>query len=201
MTAPEQSDVLPPDSPVVPAPPAPGASADPVTQLAVAKKEAADNYDRFLRTTADLENFRRRTVREKEELRQFAISRVLEDLLPALDNLALGLAATKQPGADLKTLSGGVELCFWASLKVRLRSTVSRRSCQRWANLSIRTSTSRFPTSPVPRCPLSMCSTSCARAIRSMAACFGRPALCSRKGGSEKKREKKLTISARDPAG
>jgi len=79
-------------------------------QLAAAKKEAADNYDRFLRTTADLENFRRRTVREKEELRQFAISRVLEDLLPALDNLALGLAATKQPGADLKALSGGVEL-------------------------------------------------------------------------------------------
>ncbi|HWZ95627.1 MAG TPA: nucleotide exchange factor GrpE [Opitutaceae bacterium] len=110
MTAPEQPDVLPPDSPVAPAQPAPGAISDPVAQLAAAKKEAADNYDRFLRTTADLENFRRRTVREKEELRQFAIARVLEDLLPALDNLALGLAAAKQPGADLKALTGGVEL-------------------------------------------------------------------------------------------
>jgi molecular chaperone GrpE len=110
MTVPEPSDVLPPDSPAAPAQPVPAASADPATQLAAAKKEAADNYDRFLRTTADLENFRRRTVREKEDLRQFAISRVLEDLLPALDNLALGLAAAKQPGADLKTLTGGVEL-------------------------------------------------------------------------------------------
>ncbi|HXA14828.1 MAG TPA: nucleotide exchange factor GrpE, partial [Opitutaceae bacterium] len=108
MTASEQPDVLPPDSPVAPAQPAPGASADPAAQLAAAKKEAADNYDRFLRTTADLENFRRRTVREKEDLRQFAIARVLEDLLPALDNLALGLAAAKQPGADLKALTGGV---------------------------------------------------------------------------------------------
>jgi molecular chaperone GrpE len=78
--------------------------------LAAAKKEAADNYDRYVRSVADLENFRRRAVREKEELRLYAASRLLEDLLPAIDNLALGLDAAKQPGADLKALTGGVEL-------------------------------------------------------------------------------------------
>src|SRR5579872_4165856 len=78
--------------------------------LAAAKKEAADNLDRYLRAVADLENLRRRTVRDKEELRLFAASRLLEDLLPALDNLGLGLAAAKQPNADLKALAGGVEL-------------------------------------------------------------------------------------------
>jgi molecular chaperone GrpE len=87
--------------------PAPSPASDP---LAAAKQEAAANYDRYLRSVADLENFRRRTVREKDELRQFATSRVLEDLLPVLDNLALGLAATKQPKADLATLAGGVEM-------------------------------------------------------------------------------------------
>jgi molecular chaperone GrpE len=78
--------------------------------LAAAKKEAAENHDRYLRAAADLDNFRRRTVREKDELRLFAASRLLEDLLPALDNLALGLDAAHQPKADLKTLVGGVEL-------------------------------------------------------------------------------------------
>ncbi len=78
--------------------------------LAVAKAEAAANYDKFMRAVADLENFRRRTVREKDELRQLATSRVLEDLLPALDNLALGLAAAKQPNADLKSLTGGIDM-------------------------------------------------------------------------------------------
>ena len=77
-------------------------------QLAAAKKEAADNYDRYVRSVADTDNFRRRTVREKEELRQFAASKVLEDLLPVLDNLGLGLAAAKAPNADLKTLVGGI---------------------------------------------------------------------------------------------
>ena len=78
--------------------------------LAAAKKEAADNHDRYLRAVADLENFRRRSVREKDDLRLFAASKLLEELLPALDNLGLGLAAARQPNADLKALAGGVEL-------------------------------------------------------------------------------------------
>jgi molecular chaperone GrpE len=102
MSTPETQDV--PENP--PAGPDPDAA----SALAAAKKEAADNHDRYLRAVADLENFRRRTVREKEELRLYAASKLLEDLLPALDNLALGLAAAHQPNADLKALAGGVEL-------------------------------------------------------------------------------------------
>lgn len=79
-------------------------------ELTTARKEASDHYDRYLRTVADLENFRKRAVREKDELRQFAAARVLEDLIPVLDNLGLGLAAAKAPNADLKTLVGGVEM-------------------------------------------------------------------------------------------
>ncbi len=105
------SSDLPPDSPPPPTsdvlPSMEGTKLDP---LAAARKEAADNHDRYLRVAADLENFRRRTVREKDELRLYAASRILEDLLPALDNLALGLAAARQPKADLKTLTDGVEL-------------------------------------------------------------------------------------------
>ena len=102
----------PSSAPANPAPeaaPAPAAP-DPAELLATAKKEAADNYDRYVRSVADLENHRRRTVREKEELRQFAASRVLEDLLPVIDNLGLGLAAAKAPNADLKTLVGGISM-------------------------------------------------------------------------------------------
>jgi len=90
--------------------PASAEQPDPAEQLAAAKKEAAENHDRYLRAMADLENYRRRAIREKEELRLFAASRLLEDLLPALDNLALGLEAARQPAADAKGLANGVEL-------------------------------------------------------------------------------------------
>jgi molecular chaperone GrpE len=108
--APATPSAKAPESKSEPTPPSAEGKPDLAAQLAAAKQEAATNHDRYLRTVADLENFRRRTVREKDELRQFAASRVLEDLLPALDNLGLGLAATKQPNADLKTLASGVEM-------------------------------------------------------------------------------------------
>ena len=85
-------------------------SQDLAGQLEVAKAETAEARDRYLRSVADLENFRRRSIREKDELKLFAISRVLEDLIPVMDNLALGVAAAKLPNADLKTLTGGVEM-------------------------------------------------------------------------------------------
>lgn len=94
---------------------------DLTTQLATARAEAAGNYDKFMRAVADLDNFRRRTVREKEELRTIATGRVLEDIFPVLDNLALAVIAAKQPNADLKSLVGGVDMVL-SQLKSALAS-------------------------------------------------------------------------------
>ncbi len=78
-------------------------------QLLTAKQEAAANYDRYTRSVADLENFRKRTIREKDELRQYAVSGLMEDVVPILDNLGLGLAAAKQK-TDVKSIVEGVSL-------------------------------------------------------------------------------------------
>lgn len=80
----------------------------PEEQIAAAKAETAAHYDRYLRAAADHENFRKRAAREKDELRQYASSRVLEDLLPVLDNLSLGMAAAHQPNANVKTIVEGI---------------------------------------------------------------------------------------------
>ena len=95
--------------------------ADLPAQLAAAKAEVAANLDRYLRTAADLENFRRRTVREKDELRVLATARVMEDVFPVLDTLALAIAAARQPNADLKSLVGGIDMVL-AQLKSALVS-------------------------------------------------------------------------------
>lgn len=117
MPSPESTDIVNASQPKAPEPAAPAAGeagapppAGAPDALASARKEAADNYDKFVRAVADLENFRRRTVREKDELRQYAAGAVLEDLLPVLDNLGLAITAAKQPGADVKSLTGGVEM-------------------------------------------------------------------------------------------
>ena len=88
-----------------PAPAAPGLE----EQLATAKREAAANYDRYMRAVADLENYRKRTIREKDELRQLAAADRMEDLIPIRDNLGLGLAAARQH-TDVKAVADGINL-------------------------------------------------------------------------------------------
>ncbi|RKX36269.1 MAG: nucleotide exchange factor GrpE [Verrucomicrobia bacterium] len=78
-------------------------------QLEDARAKAAENHDRYLRSVADLENFRRRSVREREELRQFATASLMEDLLPILDNLGLGIASARQQ-TDSNAIADGVAM-------------------------------------------------------------------------------------------
>jgi molecular chaperone GrpE len=126
MAAPETNDSS--TNPIEPNEPAATAAAEPTpvagspdlaAQLEAAKAEAAANYEKFLRTAADLENFRRRTMREKEELRTVAMGRVLEDIFPVLDTLSLAINAARQPNADVKSLVGGVDMVL-SQLKTAL---------------------------------------------------------------------------------
>jgi molecular chaperone GrpE len=74
--------------------------ADPAVRLAELEGEIARLKDTVLRSNADQQNQQRRHQREREELRKYATSGLLEDLLPALDSLALGLesASTQADG-------------------------------------------------------------------------------------------------------
>lgn len=60
-------------------------------QLAAKEKECRENWDRFLRERADLENFRKRSSREKEELLNYCTKSLIEEILPVVDNLERAL--------------------------------------------------------------------------------------------------------------
>ena len=67
-------------------------------QLAAKEKEARENWDRFLRERADLENYRKRVGREKEELLNYGNKSLLEEILPIIDNLERALAHASDDG-------------------------------------------------------------------------------------------------------
>jgi molecular chaperone GrpE len=56
-------------------------------ELAASREDAAKNRDLYLRTLADLDNYRKRVQREKDDLSRFANENLLRELLPVLDNL------------------------------------------------------------------------------------------------------------------
>lgn len=65
--------------------------------------------DRLLRLQADFENFRRRTLRERNELYLRANEDLIRELLPVIDHMALALKAAVEHGAD-KVFTDGFRL-------------------------------------------------------------------------------------------
>jgi molecular chaperone GrpE len=60
-----------------------------------------DAQERTVRAAADLENYRKRAQKEKEEVQRFGSEKLLKDLLPVMDNLDRALeAAAKSPDID-----------------------------------------------------------------------------------------------------
>ena len=68
--------------------------------------EAAKLKDLALRARADLDNFRKRSLREKEEAIRYANNGLLEKLLPVIDNFELGLEAARNATDAASVLQG-----------------------------------------------------------------------------------------------
>jgi molecular chaperone GrpE len=68
-----------------------------------------EGHERALRATADLENYRKRAQKEKEEVQKFGAERLLKDFLPVADNLDRALEAA-QKSNDYDSLRTGVEM-------------------------------------------------------------------------------------------
>jgi molecular chaperone GrpE len=60
-------------------------------RLTVANAKAEENYDRFLRVTAEFENYKKRMEREMNDFRKFANESLIKDILPIVDNLERAL--------------------------------------------------------------------------------------------------------------
>lgn len=103
--------------------PAPETASDSDSEEQVAEKPAAEGEsapepdwkDRYARTLADFDNYRKRMARDREELAQFAAKDILKDLLPTVDNLALALEKAENKEDPFVQ---GVRLAYDGFLKV-----------------------------------------------------------------------------------
>ena len=96
-------------------------------QLEAKELEAKQNYDRFVRQVAELENFKKRTAREKEETVKYANESLIKDLLPILDNLERAVDYAKG-GGDGKPLFEGIDMVFKGFMDVLNKHGVTQIS-------------------------------------------------------------------------
>jgi len=92
-------EVVPPDEPAKDAEPEDPAKvlAAKITQL---EKDKKDNWDRYLRAAADLENMRKRQKREMDDAKFDAKNKVLKEMLPVVDNLERAIEHASQAGTN-----------------------------------------------------------------------------------------------------
>ncbi|MFT3714347.1 MAG: nucleotide exchange factor GrpE [Archangium sp.] len=68
-----------------------------------------DEHEKMLRAVADLENYKKRALKEKEEVQKFGVEKLLKDFLPVFDNFDRALESAKS-AADYDSLRKGVEM-------------------------------------------------------------------------------------------
>src|SRR5271169_2400854 len=83
-------------------------SVDELQDLKARAAKADENWDKYLRTVADFDNYRKRVAREKEELARFTTERVVAALLPTLDNLERAIDAAQTHGGENSALLQGL---------------------------------------------------------------------------------------------
>jgi molecular chaperone GrpE len=85
--------------------------------LAEAQQTAAESKDTMLRMHAEMENLRKRLIRDHEKSRRLTLERFMNDLLPVRDSLERGLEAADQ-SATVEALKEGKQLIMKMLTKV-----------------------------------------------------------------------------------
>ncbi len=77
-------------------------AADGTDPLTAAEAKARENWNSYMRAVAELDNYRKRTERELEQARKFAIERFAQELVTVADALEAGIrAGAATPGPAL----------------------------------------------------------------------------------------------------
>ena len=89
-----------------------GASDEPSPEerLAAAEALAEEHWNGRLRLQAELENQRKRALRDVQNARKFGLEPLLNDLLPTVDSLEMGLQASAAENATVESIREGMEL-------------------------------------------------------------------------------------------
>lgn len=87
-------------------------------KLAAAKSEADAKHDRMLRMAAELENYRKRSARELDDLKKFATENLLRELLSVVDNLERAIASVAVEDRAEQPLVDGVCLTLAEIAKI-----------------------------------------------------------------------------------
>jgi len=82
------------------------------------EKEGKESYDRFLRVSAEFENYKKRAAREMNDFRKFANESFIKAMLPVVDNLDRAIESSSNDDHAQNSVLEGVNMTLKEILKV-----------------------------------------------------------------------------------
>ena len=80
-------------------------------KLSEEKEKNKELSEKYLRLTAEFENFKKRIERDKREFYKYAMEKLIKDMLPVLDNIELAIKSAEE-SRDFDSFSEGVKLIY-----------------------------------------------------------------------------------------
>jgi molecular chaperone GrpE len=87
-------------------------TAEELTELRAKAAKADENWDKYVRLTADMDNFKKRAARERSDAVRYANEAVLEKLLPIVDNFESALTAANASSVNVESLRQGIQMIY-----------------------------------------------------------------------------------------
>ena len=82
------------------------------------EQESKDSHDRFLRVSAEFENYKKRAVREMNDFRKFANESFVKAMLPVVDNLDRAIESSSDDDHSNSSVVEGVNMTLKEILKI-----------------------------------------------------------------------------------
>ncbi len=99
-----------------------GKAADPLkemeTRIKSLEEESKETYDRFLRVSAEFENYKKRSAREMSEFKKFANESLIKELLLVVDNMERAINSSNDEENSNNGLIEGVDMTLKELLKI-----------------------------------------------------------------------------------
>ena len=96
----------------------PGEPHEATAEERMREKEYDEAHDKLRRVSAEFENYRKRTAREMDDFRKYAVQSLLKEMLSALDHIELAIQAAAANSAPDKNLTEGLSLTLKELLRI-----------------------------------------------------------------------------------
>jgi molecular chaperone GrpE len=83
-----------------------------VTETKLAEEKLAEMQDKYIRLSAEFDNYRKRTLREKMELSKYAAEEMLLNIIPIMDDFDRAMAHM-ETATDCTALKDGIDLIYY----------------------------------------------------------------------------------------